>query len=270
MKKQVIYFLILNLNMIMCHSQSLIGNYIGQKNELRSYTQNKKKKIIHQQIEYIDKNLNLNNDSTFTFEYFSNCGLCNSQGGYQKQTKGIWTFSHDTLYLTSTFQDEDFFEVKESYIPSLEPKLIKIMNVSEKDSPDDSLTISKILHNTQHYDTDWFSGRIKVSIYFTVGSSSQDIGICKENDTLYSKGIPLKIVVSTHEGYRDIQISYIPKDSKSNSFEFKLKGSVEGQNIWFKRDKLVLVKNEFKSLDYYGDLSVGFEKLYHKQKILKK
>lgn len=270
--------ILISISILLCansYSQGICGNYIGQEYGSRTYQHNKKGKTVNETVEYTDKYLNLKADSTFSFEYFQDCGFCNSQGGNTKSCTGTWTFAKDTVYLTSKYTQADFTEVKEAYFPTKENQLLKIVNVSVPYENDDSLDLTAQLKKiSADTSVDWFRGRMGIRLHFSKTSDSYFYNkvLCKENDTVYFKGkTPSTINVSSMEGYAAIECYYTPKDTTANYFEIKLKRTVKGENMWLKKYKLAFVNNELRPPDLNdGNLSVDGKRYYHKQKEPKK
>lgn len=243
-------------------SQTIAGKYIGYDFSGMSYQTNKKGKHIKQKVNEVAKTLQLNADSTFSFEYWDPCGLCNSQGGNTKRCSGTWTFNKDTIYLTSKYKEADFIIVKESYMPTKEKDLYKFVNISPSYEDDDDRE-------------DWFRNDMGITLLTNNANYRFFYGAiaCRKNDTIYFKAkAPVKFSVSAEVDYSAVKCNYEPKDNNANYFEIKIKRTIKNENMWLNRYKLSVVNGELCPLGKYYDneLHIDGKRYYHKQKNLKK
>jgi hypothetical protein len=224
-------------------TDNIFGKYIGLDKSVRSWHVKKNGKRGKTEYDYSTKTLQLNKDSTFSFDYWLYSFFGSAQGGFDKRCTGKWKLFKDTLYLTTKFNTTDFYSVKEIYDSSFADKLIKISSINPKETMDSD---------------SWF-GSVKVKV------DNNAIGKCMENDTIYYKG-PIKEEIFIYDDYQDMKWIYKPKSSLSNCFVFKLKRSNKGDNMFFANYKLIVKHNKLIPLTRCNALSIEGNKYYKRVK----
>jgi hypothetical protein len=177
-------------------------------------------KILFEKIEqYGKKKLTLFNNGHYYFEYTGGC-YAFSANQQQRSCKGQYKVTGDTLFLTSTYRQSDFYTVFEKVIDTIPTgKIMIITNLSiMKPQPGTSFT--------------WFNLQL----------NDTSMGDFKINDTIYCKSNEVKKFFFRSCSPQEMEWSYIPQNTKTNCFNVTLSRDINGENIFMNQEKFLIRK----------------------------
>jgi hypothetical protein len=162
-----------------------------------------------------EKNLFFRNDNTYSFLYRERGEPCAARSTIRNCT-GTYKMTKDTIYLSSTYQQTDFYSVTEKRIDSLVDG--KVMIVTRY--PGNTLSPGTFINE------------------FELRLNNKRIGEFEIKDTIYCDVSDLKDIFISCCSPNIMEWSYTPKNKSSNFFSFTLKREIKMENIYMDNCKM--------------------------------
>jgi hypothetical protein len=177
-------------------------------------------KFIFEKIEqYGEKKLTLFNNGNYYFEYTGGC-YAFSANQQRRSCNGQYKVTRDTLFLTSTYKQSDFYSVTEKVIDTIPSGKIMIITNHPK---------MKLRPGTGFT---WFNLRL----------NDTSMGDFKINDTIYCKSNEVKELFFRSCSPQEMEWNYVPQNTKTNYFNVTLTRDINGENIFMSQEKFLIRK----------------------------
>ena len=175
--------------------------------------------IIYTTEQYGEKKLILFNNSKYYFEYTGGCYAI-SANKQLRSCKGQYKVTKDTLFLTSTYKQSDFYSVTEKVVDTIPSGKIMIITNGPKIQlrPGTGFT--------------WFNLQLNDTL----------MGDFKINDTIYCKTNEVSKLFFRSCSPQEMEWSYVPQNTKTNYFNVTLTRDINGENIFMNKEKFLICK----------------------------
>jgi hypothetical protein len=182
------------------------------------------------------KKLVLLKKGKFYFEYLGGCYAFSSRE-QKRKCYGQYKLNKDTLLLTSTYKQSDFYSIVEKKVDTI--PLGKIMIVTN-------------YPNIQVRPTSFING-------FDLKLNDTLIGSFKIKDTIYCKSNEVNKLFFICCSPYPMEWSYIPKNAESNFFNVTLTREIEGENLFINSSKLLVREKKLIVMtgEYIGGVKDG-------------
>ncbi len=175
-------------------------------------------KFFFEKIErYGEKKLTLFKNGNYYFEYTGGC-YAFSANQQRRSCKGQYKVTRDTIFLTSTYKQSDFYSVTENII--------------------DTIPSGKIMIITTSTGFTWFNLRLNDTL----------IGDFKINDTIYCKTNEVRGLFFRSCTPQEMEWDYVPQNTKANYFNVTLTRDIDGENIFMNQEKFLIRKKKLISI----------------------
>lgn len=173
-----------------------------------------------------EKKLLLQNNESFSLQYKERGEPCAARSSLRTCT-GKYRINKDTLYLNSTYKQQDFYKVTEKKIDSIANGKIMIVT----GYPNNKLSPGTFINE------------------FLLKLNEKLIGEFEIKDTVYCNATDIENIFISCCSPHIMEWQYTPKNKNSNYFDFTLTREINYENIYLENCKLLIGKNKLVVLD---------------------